>query len=52
VVSLARAVDRILLTADAAKFQFRHVLTREAVLMSALLRRGAAGAAVASGSGC
>ena len=52
--ALARAVDRILVTAD-ARFQFRHVLTREAVLTSALpprLRRAAASAAVASGSGC
>ena len=53
--ALARAVDRILVTADAARFQFRHVLTREAVRTSALpprLRRAAASAAVASGSGC
>jgi DNA-binding CsgD family transcriptional regulator/tetratricopeptide (TPR) repeat protein len=43
--ALARAVDRVLVTADGAGFQFRHALTREAVLMAALpprLRRAAA----------
>ena len=30
--ALARAVDRVLVTADGAGFQFRHALTREAVL--------------------
>ena len=34
--ALARAVDRVLVTADGARFQFRHALTREAVLMSTL----------------
>lgn len=34
--SLARAVDRVLVTADGAGFQFRHALTREAMLMSTL----------------
>jgi DNA-binding CsgD family transcriptional regulator len=34
--ALARAVDRVLVTADGAGFQFRHALTREAVLMSTL----------------
>jgi DNA-binding CsgD family transcriptional regulator/tetratricopeptide (TPR) repeat protein len=34
--ALARAVDRVLVTADGGGFQFRHALTREAVLMSAL----------------
>jgi DNA-binding CsgD family transcriptional regulator/tetratricopeptide (TPR) repeat protein len=48
--ALARAVDRVLVTADAAGFQFRHALTREAVLVSALpprLRRAAASALAA-----
>src|SRR5579859_6729028 len=43
--ALARAVDRVLVTADGAGFQFRHALTREAVLRSTLpprLRRAAA----------
>jgi len=34
--ALARAVDRVLLTADGTGFQFRHALIREAVLMSTL----------------
>ena len=34
--SLARAVDRVLVTADGAGFQFRHALIREAMLMSTL----------------
>jgi predicted ATPase len=34
--ALARAADRVLVTADAGGFQFRHALTREAVLMSTL----------------
>ena len=34
--ALARAVDRVLVTADGAGFQFRHALTREAVLISTL----------------
>jgi DNA-binding CsgD family transcriptional regulator len=34
--ALARAVDHVLVTADGAGFQFRHALTREAVLMSTL----------------
>jgi DNA-binding CsgD family transcriptional regulator len=48
--ALARAVDRVLVTADGAGFQFRHALTREAVLMSTLpprLRRAAASALAA-----
>ena len=48
--ALAWAVDRVLVTADGAGFQFRHALTREAVLMSALpprLRRAAATALAA-----
>jgi DNA-binding CsgD family transcriptional regulator len=48
--ALARAVDRVLVTADGARFQFRHALTREAVLMSTLpprLRRAAANALTA-----
>jgi DNA-binding CsgD family transcriptional regulator len=48
--ALARAVDRVLLTADGEGFQFRHALTREAVLMSTLpprLRRAAANALAA-----
>jgi len=34
--ALARAADRVLVTADGGGFQFRHALTREAVLMSTL----------------
>jgi predicted regulator of Ras-like GTPase activity (Roadblock/LC7/MglB family) len=48
--ALARAVDRVLVTADGARFQFRHAFTREAVLMSTLpprLRRAAANALAA-----
>jgi DNA-binding CsgD family transcriptional regulator len=48
--ALARAVDRVLVTADGAGFQFRHALTREAVLMSTLpprLRQAAADALAA-----
>ena len=48
--ALARAVDRVLVTADGAAFQFRHALTREAVLMSTLpprLRWAAANALAA-----
>lgn len=48
--ALARAADRVLVTADGAGFQFRHALTREAVLMSALpprLRLAAANALAA-----
>jgi DNA-binding CsgD family transcriptional regulator/tetratricopeptide (TPR) repeat protein len=48
--ALARAVDRVLVTADGARFQFRHALTREAVLMATLpprLRRAAANALAA-----
>jgi DNA-binding CsgD family transcriptional regulator len=48
--ALGRAVDRVLVTADGAGFQFRHALTREAVLMSTLpprLRRAAADALAA-----
>src|SRR5207245_658848 len=33
--ALARAAGRVLVTADGAGFQFRHTLTREAVLMAA-----------------
>jgi DNA-binding CsgD family transcriptional regulator len=43
--ALARAVERILVIADGEGFQFRHALTREAVLMSMLpprLRQAAA----------
>jgi DNA-binding CsgD family transcriptional regulator len=48
--ALARAVDRALVTADGAGFQFRHALTREAVLACALpprLRRAAVNALAA-----
>jgi DNA-binding CsgD family transcriptional regulator len=48
--ALSRAVDRVLVTADGARFQFRHALTREAVLMSTFpprLRRAAANALAA-----
>ena len=48
--ALARAVDRVLVTADGAGFQFRHALTREAVLMATLpprLRQAATGALAA-----
>ena len=48
--ALARAVDRVLVTADGARFQFRHALTRAAVLMSTLpprLRQAAANALAA-----
>ena len=48
--ALARAVDRVLVTADEAGFQFRHALTREAVLMATLpprLRQVAANALAA-----
>jgi DNA-binding CsgD family transcriptional regulator/tetratricopeptide (TPR) repeat protein len=48
--ALARSVDRALVTADGARFQFRHALTREAVLMSTLpprLRRAATNALAA-----
>jgi DNA-binding CsgD family transcriptional regulator len=48
--ALTRAVDRVLVTADGEGFQFRHALTREAVLMSTLpprLRRAAANALAA-----
>jgi DNA-binding CsgD family transcriptional regulator len=48
--ALARAVDRVLVTVDGAGFQFRHALTREAVLMSTLpprLGRAAANALAA-----
>jgi DNA-binding CsgD family transcriptional regulator len=48
--ALARAVDRVLVTADGAGIQFRHALIREAVLMSMLpprLRRAAADALAA-----
>ncbi len=48
--ALARAVDRVLVTADGAGFQFRHALTREAVLISTLpprLRQAAATALTA-----
>lgn len=48
--ALARAVDRVLVTADAAGFQFRHALIREAVLMSILpprMRRASANALAA-----
>ena len=48
--ALARAVGRVLVTADGAGFQFRHALTREAVLMSTLpprLRQAAANALAA-----
>jgi DNA-binding CsgD family transcriptional regulator/tetratricopeptide (TPR) repeat protein len=48
--ALARAVDRVLVAADGAAFQFRHALTREAVLMATLpprLRRAAASALAA-----
>ena len=34
--ALARAADRVLVTADGGGFQFRHALTREAVLISTL----------------
>jgi hypothetical protein len=46
--ALARVVDWVLVTTDAARFQFCHVPAREAVLMFALpprLRRAAANAA-------
>ena len=48
--ALARAVDRVLVTADGAGFQFRHALTREAVLISTLpprLRQAATNALAA-----
>ncbi len=48
--ALARAVGRVLVTADGTRFQFRHALTREAVLMSTLpprLRQAAANALAA-----
>jgi DNA-binding CsgD family transcriptional regulator len=48
--ALARAIARVLVTADGAGFQFRHALIREAVLMSMLpprLRRAAANALAA-----
>jgi len=48
--ALAQAVDRVLVTADGAGFQFRHALTREAVLMSTLpprLRQAATNALAA-----
>jgi hypothetical protein len=48
--ALARAADRVLVTADGAGLQFRHALTREAVLMSTLpprLRLAAANALAA-----
>jgi DNA-binding CsgD family transcriptional regulator len=48
--TLARAVDRVLVIADGEGFQFRHALTREAVLMSMLpprLRQAAAAALAA-----
>jgi DNA-binding CsgD family transcriptional regulator/tetratricopeptide (TPR) repeat protein len=48
--ALARAVHRVLVTADGARFQFRHALTREAVLASTLpprLRQAAANALAA-----
>jgi AAA ATPase domain len=48
--TLARAVERMLVIADGARFQFRHALTREAVLMSTLpprLRQAAADALAA-----
>ena len=48
--ALARAVERVLVTADGTGFQFRHALTREAVLMSTLpprLRRAAVNALAA-----
>jgi DNA-binding CsgD family transcriptional regulator len=48
--ALARAVERVLVAADGQGFQFRHALTREAVLMSMLpprLRQAAADALAA-----
>jgi DNA-binding CsgD family transcriptional regulator/tetratricopeptide (TPR) repeat protein len=48
--ALARAVDRVLVTADGTAFQFRHALIREAVLMSTLpprLRQAATNALAA-----
>jgi DNA-binding CsgD family transcriptional regulator len=48
--ALARAAGRVLVTADGAGFQFRHALTREAVLMCTFppqLRRAAANALAA-----
>ena len=48
--ALARAVDLVLVTADGTEFQFRHALTREALLTSTLpprLRRAAASALAA-----
>ena len=48
--ALARAADRVLVTADGAGFQFRHALTREAVLAATLpprLRQAAAQALAA-----
>jgi DNA-binding CsgD family transcriptional regulator len=48
--ALARAAGRVLVTADGAGFQFRHALTREALLMATLpprLRRAAANALAA-----
>jgi DNA-binding CsgD family transcriptional regulator len=47
---LARAVDHVLVTADGAGFQFRHALTREAVLAATLpprLQQAAANALAA-----
>jgi hypothetical protein len=48
--TVARAGDRVLVTADGARFQFCHALTRKAVLTSTLpprLRRAAADALAA-----
>jgi predicted ATPase len=48
--ALARSVDRVLVTADGARFEFRHALIREAVLTCTLptrLRRAAANALAA-----
>ena len=50
--ALARVVDWVLVTADAARFQFCHVPAREAVLMLALPPRLCRAAANAAGARC
>ena len=48
--ALARVVDWVLVTADAARFQFCHVPAREAVLMFAAARRSRGGRANTAGA--
>lgn len=50
--ALARVVDWVLVTADAARFQFCHVPAREAVLMFAAARRSRGGRANTAGARC